>query len=230
MSWLRIDDTFTDHPKVLRAGDDVPLVIALHLRAISYASRQLTDGFIPDYVVGHLSRDLDDAKHCWQCRSQVEYDADKWSSLMVKIGLWERVDSGFLIHDYLVYNRSRRQAAKERKDKEIAGRKGGLASGKQRASKVLRSASSRNGRPAEAPSPPVPLKDHPPTPQGGSEGTRRRKRREPTADEACGISTHRDTSDVDHDLVEAIKAAEIRRGQDELRERRKKLGLPEDAA
>ena len=45
MTWLRIDDDFYDHPKIVAAG---PLAIALHVLSMGYASRHGTDGFIPE--------------------------------------------------------------------------------------------------------------------------------------------------------------------------------------
>ena len=44
MTWVRIDDTFPEHPKVVGLS---AVAFRLHVAAICYASRNLTDGFIP---------------------------------------------------------------------------------------------------------------------------------------------------------------------------------------
>jgi hypothetical protein len=50
MTWVKIDDGFADHPKVIEAG---PMASWLFLCGLTYCSRQLTDGFIP---AGQLRR------------------------------------------------------------------------------------------------------------------------------------------------------------------------------
>jgi hypothetical protein len=113
MSWLRIDDHFPDHPKVVAAG---PLAAWLHVCGMAYAARYLTDGFIP---AGQLRRLAD-----------VE-EPDVLAEKLIEAGLWHRADGGYAIHDYLKYNPSaaemrQRQAEISAKRAE-AGRRGGLA-------------------------------------------------------------------------------------------------------
>ena len=51
MSWVKFDDQFNNHPKVLAAG---PLAQLLYMKAIVYCGQYLTDGFIPAAAVDQL--------------------------------------------------------------------------------------------------------------------------------------------------------------------------------
>ena len=101
MSWLKIDDQFPDHPKVVEAG---PLASWLHVCGMAYCARYLTDGFIPGGQIRKLA-DVDNASDL--------------AAKLVQAGLWETVDGGFVVHDYLDYNPS----AEEVKAKRRAGAK-----------------------------------------------------------------------------------------------------------
>jgi hypothetical protein len=109
MPWVRLDDNFPDHPKVVDAG---PLAAWLYVCGVAYASRYLTDGYIPAGQVRKLA-DVDGAAAL----------ADR----LVEVGLWERVDGGFQVHDFLEYNpsaekvRAERSAAKERMQRVRSG-------------------------------------------------------------------------------------------------------------
>ncbi len=41
MSWIKIDDQFSDHPKIIEAG---PLAGWLYVSSLCYCGRYLTDG------------------------------------------------------------------------------------------------------------------------------------------------------------------------------------------
>ena len=97
MPWAKIDDGFTDHPKVIEAG---PLASWLYVCGLTYCARLLTDGFVPTGQVRKLA-DVDGAMEL----------ADK----LVSVGLWTRVEGGFQIHDYLEYNPSAEKVKAERK-------------------------------------------------------------------------------------------------------------------
>jgi hypothetical protein len=158
MSWLRIDDAFVDHPKILKTREHAPLVIALQVRALAYASRQLTDGFVPTEALDGMTRDLDELL---RTENSNYLNPDRWAEKMVSAGLWEPTKGGYLIHDYLEYNPSAREVRKTRKERALAGRKGGLAKSKQGARGLLKQKPSTPDRFAVAPSPPLPT----PTPK-----------------------------------------------------------------
>jgi 5-methylcytosine-specific restriction endonuclease McrA len=96
MPWVRLDDQFSDHPKILRAG---PLAGWLFVCGLTYCARQLSDGFIPRSMVRRLA-DLD--------------NAGELAQRLVDAGLWEACGDGFRVHDYLEYNPSAAQVRHER--------------------------------------------------------------------------------------------------------------------
>jgi hypothetical protein len=114
MAWARIDDTMPTHPKVATVG---PVAELVAYRAICYANRYLTDGFIPKGAVRHLTTGL----------SILTGDSEEWfpetiAARLVSAGLWDKVRSGWLIHDYLEYNFSRAQIQANRENGRIGGK------------------------------------------------------------------------------------------------------------
>jgi len=103
MPWSKLDDEFYDHPKVVEAGT---LGAGMFTICLSYVGRKLTDGFIATAMIRRLCADLDDPIAL----------ADR----LVDVGLFERAEGGYQIHDYLEYNPpaakilAERYAAKER--------------------------------------------------------------------------------------------------------------------
>ena len=102
MSWVKLDDQFTDHPKVVKAG---PMAAWLFVCGLAYCGRFLTDGTIPKEQVRRLA-DIDDPM--------------THAAKLVSVGLWHETSDGFQVNDYLEYNpagdkvRAERSAAKER--------------------------------------------------------------------------------------------------------------------
>ena len=111
MAWLRIDDQFASHPKLLKAG---PFATVLQIRALCYASQYLTDGFLPSEAVDMLCTDL-------------PVKPESWGTYMVSVELWELNEGGFKIHDYLVYNPTREYVLKRKQQLIASGQAGGLA-------------------------------------------------------------------------------------------------------
>lgn len=102
--WVKIDDGFYDHPKVVAAGG---LGTALFVCALSYSARHLTDGFIPAAQVRRLV--------------DVE-DPGEVAARLVEVGLWEEGEGGYWIHDYLDYNPSAAEVG-ERRAKRARGQR-----------------------------------------------------------------------------------------------------------
>jgi hypothetical protein len=96
MPWIRLDDQFPDHPKVVAAG---PVAAWLYVCGIGYCNRLLTDGLIPRGQV----RKLADVENATELADQ-----------LVKVGLWEEVEDGYRIHDFLEYQPSAEQVKAER--------------------------------------------------------------------------------------------------------------------
>lgn len=110
MSWLKVDDQFCEHPKVLAVG---PLAAWLHTCALNYCARHLTDGFLPRAKVATLA----------------DFSGIDFEGLPVEVGrlvkalltargdrgaLWSEVDGGYQIHDYLDFNPSRAEIESEK--------------------------------------------------------------------------------------------------------------------
>lgn len=108
LTWIRLDDDFPEHPKVAAVG---PLGIAMQVSALAYAARNLTDGFIPDAVAIRLI-DVSRLAQRAEGRLLEACEAVRLEDLceqLVVAGLWERVEEGFQIHDYLDYNPRREE-------------------------------------------------------------------------------------------------------------------------
>lgn len=106
MSWARFDDGFTQHPKIVGLSDGA---FRMHVAAVCYAARNLTNGHIPAAALPGLRH-----KAYFRCADE-----------LVKAGVWDRIDDqAFAIHDYLKYNPSRSQVESKRDSKSMAGAKG----------------------------------------------------------------------------------------------------------
>lgn len=116
--WVKIDDGFCTHPKILAAG---PLAALLQIRAICFASQHQTDGIIPRSALGLLTHDFSSiALDDHQCQA----DEMDWSRIMLERGLWDLHDGGFAIHDYLEWNLSKKDLENFKEQKSKAGKKG----------------------------------------------------------------------------------------------------------
>jgi hypothetical protein len=114
MAWVKIDDSFTDHPKVVSAG---PLGMALQVAALCYCNRYLTDGFIPEAVAHRLV-------YFESLAEPAEVIAR-----LIEVGIWTKADGGYQIHDYLEYQPSKVEVEAIREQRRKAGKKGGEAKG-----------------------------------------------------------------------------------------------------
>ena len=101
MTWVRLDDDFYHHPKVLKAG---PLCIAMQVAGLCYCNHYLTDGFIPESSVSNLLN-IENARDS-------EYKTIV--SKLVACEMWEPVEGGYQIHDFLDYQPSKEQVLEER--------------------------------------------------------------------------------------------------------------------
>jgi hypothetical protein len=91
--WVKLDDSFPDHPKIARLSD---AAFRLHIRALCYCARFLTDGDLPSSF----------------CR------VSKAVKEVVQAGLWEPLLDGWRVHDWLAYNRTKAQVLAEREKAE----------------------------------------------------------------------------------------------------------------
>lgn len=153
-TYVKVNDGLPEHRKFVAAGGDAGW---LYVCALAYASRNLTDGFIPAGVVPRLSD-----------RRQ----PGKLAARLCEVELWHTAGHGckrcpqpgsdeYVIHDYLIHQRSAEKVAEIKTKRAEAGRTGGSkkaanarrgakASGKQSSSKLLaisQSPAQANGTP-----------------------------------------------------------------------------------
>ena len=95
MGWVRLDDNFADHPKVIALSDKA---FRLFITGLCYSNRQLTDGIIPYQIV-----------NAW-----VGDDPMKPSDELEDQNLWERVGKGFMIRSYTEYQPTKEKVNKKR--------------------------------------------------------------------------------------------------------------------
>lgn len=140
MPWVKLDDAILDNPKILAAG---PLGFALHVAAICYCARNLTDGFLPTAKAANLL-DLSGV-HCDRANpcGRPQYGmptsmsgnavdvADVIDSL-VELELWHVVPGGFEVHDFLEYNPSRAKVEADRQQAKEQRSEAGKASAAKR--------------------------------------------------------------------------------------------------
>ena len=109
MPWVRLDDSFADHPKIAEAG---PLAAWLHTKALIYCGRHLTDGRIPKAVVVSLV----DWTSVLMGNGVTNAHPDNLTlaAALVSVGLWHEDGAAFQIHDYLQYQPSRAEVLAER--------------------------------------------------------------------------------------------------------------------
>lgn len=156
MPWVKLDDDFSDHRKIMAVG---PLAAWMHVCALCYCARLLTDGFIPAAQVRKLA-DVD--------------DATSLAALLVREGLWQSAEGGYRIHDYLEYNPSREQVEATKAVRAEAGKQGGIKSGVTRQANVKQFASPVASTMYEAKTNPVPVPV--PSPDSVPEPKRKRQR------------------------------------------------------
>jgi len=106
MPWVKLDDSFYSHPKVVNAGHEA---IGLYVISLTYASHQLTDGHVPAAWV----------------KQQVGSRTSKLAGVLVEHALWEQNGTGWVIHDYLNYNPSRESIVEKRR-KDSVRKAGGI--------------------------------------------------------------------------------------------------------
>lgn len=115
MVWAKFDDGYPFNKKIRKLTD---AQFRLDVSGICWAAQHDTNGFI----------DVDDIDIISDVRN-----ASKVVEGLVTRRRWERVDGGWQIHDYLVYNPSAEKVRKVREARAKAGSLGGRNSSKSKA-------------------------------------------------------------------------------------------------
>jgi len=109
VTWVKIDDKFPRHRRLRSLGRDIPSKW-LHTVALCFCAEHLTDGMIEEYDLEQIIGDADMPKATGR----------RCVPKLVAAGLWEEVDGGYQIRDFLDYNpssedvKAKRQAARDR--------------------------------------------------------------------------------------------------------------------
>lgn len=106
MSWVKLDDQFPTHPKIITVGGDAAW---LHVCALCYCGQHLTDGKVPRAMLDRLS----DRKNVAGLTAR-----------LLNAGVWIDRGDEIELHGYLDYNPSREQVLAEREKRSKAGVKG----------------------------------------------------------------------------------------------------------
>jgi len=110
MAWTRVDDKFLMNPKVQSVGVHG---MALYISGLIYCNANLTDGFISNSMLPVL------------CGLAFQVPPQKTSERLVQANLWERVEGGFRVHDFLHFNKSKQEIELLNHQRAINGSKGG---------------------------------------------------------------------------------------------------------
>jgi general stress protein YciG len=160
MTWVKLDESFAKHPKVLAAG---PLGMAMQVAALCYCNTYLTDGFVPRSAASGLLDLSGLGMNMWSGELVGGGEDAEWELVaadLIEAGLWEEVKGGFVIHDYHDYQPTKAEVLELREKRSEAGRKGGQASrqasAKQVLEQVLSNEGSKRSSKIEAKSKPVP--------------------------------------------------------------------------
>lgn len=96
MTWVKIDDSFPNHPKIVGLSDKA---FRIHISGLCYCGTYLTDGFVPMTIAARFANE--DMAHIAE---------------LTQAGLWiEAVsENGFRIHDYLAHQTSKTQVEEKR--------------------------------------------------------------------------------------------------------------------
>lgn len=190
MPFARFDDDTYDHPKIVAAG---PLAAWLWASSIMYANRYLTDGYIPSAVARRLV-DVD--------------DPSRVATRLVEVGLWERAEGGYRVHDFGKYQpssvavKAEREKNAERvaawRERQKSGQHTARSNGVTNDRTCSRSPGSPDPDPVNDPDPdpagtPTPLPPSPQAGQGegfdaGGAGERNQRRRRGQAGESAAPS------------------------------------------
>lgn len=95
MPWFKVDDTLATHAKVVRAGNSA---MGLWVRAGSWSASQLTDGYVPNDMIGVLGGKSTDARR------------------LVEVGLWVNAEGGYRFHQWTDRQPTRAETEKKRDD------------------------------------------------------------------------------------------------------------------
>jgi hypothetical protein len=99
MSWVRFVPGFSRHPKRLKSG---PISSWLWVCSVDHCTEYVTDGFLDEAAVPSL------------CPTIVGAALKRAVDNLVAVGSWEKVEGGYIVHNYLEHNLSKAQVEADR--------------------------------------------------------------------------------------------------------------------
>lgn len=141
MPWVKLDDQFPGHPKVAQLSPAWrPLAVFLHINGLCWCNQYLTDGHIPKSMVSRLGPEVE----CLEIiQTQGPITARKVAEALVAVGLWEEREHEYVIHDFSLFQPTRREVESRRRHvstvRKQAGSKGGSKAASKRAANVQQS-------------------------------------------------------------------------------------------
>jgi hypothetical protein len=102
MSWAKLYGSYESHPKFELTSLVAAAAVALHAKAIAHSAQHLTDGEVRNSWVDRQLALLRPK----QRREVIDH--------AIGARLFDRIDGGYLVHDYLEHNRSREQVEQDR--------------------------------------------------------------------------------------------------------------------
>lgn len=155
--WFKLDSAFTEHKKFLFVG---PNASYLHIAAIAWCSRNMTDGLIPHGQVDRLVNwtgvsEYNPARETEDYVAAYRIFPYALAERLVAVGLWEDAEDGYQVHDYLEWQRSAEEWEQLSQQRSENGSRGGKASGvarqpkqtKQKRSKAEANAKQNGSKP-----------------------------------------------------------------------------------
>lgn len=145
--WIKLDDQWMDHPKVIAAGRDAR---DMWLASITYCAKHLTNGYFHANLLPTLAIMAGvDVANC-----------QDFARRLLDVCLWDATDDGYMVHDFLDYNPTKDQALATREARKEAGRRGGVAKASKMLAKPLAKPLAKSWQ-KSAPSPsPYPLNNN----------------------------------------------------------------------
>lgn len=117
-TYIKMSDSLPEHRKIVAAGGDAAW---LHVCALAYASRNRTDGQIPEGMVSRLS----DRKQTGKLAAKL-CEVELWHAAGHHCKRCPQPASGhYIVHDYLEHQRSAARIAEVSEQRSRAGRAGG---------------------------------------------------------------------------------------------------------
>ena len=103
MPYLNLDDKFCFHRKTVAAGN---AAMGLWARCGSWSAGEKQDGFVPENIAKSVGKPAEIRR-------------------LVEVGLWERIDGGYQMHDYSDHNMTAAEWTELSRKRAEAGAKGG---------------------------------------------------------------------------------------------------------